>query len=111
MKTVLTKRLLGFLIKRGYKYCLSQTTSSGGMIASNKAKAIILRPVKKHPLLGKLPNPFQAYYDIFCEPFQMASEIIDASVFVELSIKEYENFNKGFSQYVQPTTQEFTVTN
>jgi hypothetical protein len=92
MKTVLTKRLLGFLIKRGYKYCLSQTTSSCEMVASNKT--ITLKPVKKHPLLGRLPRPFQVYYAIIHEPFQMASGIIGTSVFVELSIKDFENFNR-----------------
>lgn len=92
MKTVLTKRLLGFLIKRGYKYCLSQTISISEMVATNRG--ITLKPVKKHPLLGKLPNPFQAYYGIIREPFQMASGIIGTSVFVELSTKEFENFNR-----------------
>jgi hypothetical protein len=92
MKTVLTKRLLGFLIKRGYKYCLSQTISSGEIASSNKL--VTLKPVRKQPLLGRLPNPFQAYHAIIQEPFQMASGILGTSVFVELSVKEFENFIK-----------------
>lgn len=90
MKTVLTKRLLGFLIKRGYKYCLSQITC---IDKHDAYTGITLKPVKKHPNLGKLPRPFQNYYNIIHEPLQMASGIIGTKIWVELSGKDFEKFH------------------
>lgn len=92
MKTELTKRLLGFLIKRGYKYCLSQTTY---LNKQDTNTGITLKPVKKHPNLGKLPRPFQNYYDIIREPLQMASGIAGSEIWVELSGKDFERFSNA----------------
>lgn len=90
MKTELTKRLLGFLIKRGYKYCLSQITYINKQDTNT---GITLKPVKKHPNLGNLPRPFQNYYNIIHEPLQMASGMTGSQVWVELSGKDFEKFN------------------
>ncbi len=81
MKTTLTPRLLGFLIKKGYKYFLSQTTR---IDQEDACIAITLKPVKKHPLLQKLPQPFNAYYSITREPFQMASGVENTIIVVDL---------------------------
>ncbi|RYE35737.1 MAG: hypothetical protein EOP42_05930 [Sphingobacteriaceae bacterium] len=89
MKTKLTPRLLGFLIKKGYKYFLSQTTC----IAQEDAYiGITLKPVKKHPLLQKLPKPFSAYCSIFQEPVQMATGVYNTAVVVDLEARDAEKF-------------------
>ncbi|MGI4750618.1 MAG: hypothetical protein ACRYFB_08295 [Janthinobacterium lividum] len=89
MKTKLTPRLLGFLIKKGYKYFLSQTTcidQEGAYVG------IMLKPVKKHPLLQKLPKPFSSYYSIIQEPVQMAWGLHNTSIVVDLGIRDAEKF-------------------
>lgn len=89
MKTKLTPRLLGFMIKKGYKYCLSQTT----YINQEDAYVnITLKPVRKHPLLQKLPKPFSSYYSIIQEPVQMALGIHNTIIMVELGWKDAEKF-------------------
>ncbi|MVN22888.1 hypothetical protein [Mucilaginibacter arboris] len=90
MKTILTKRLLGFLIKKGYKYCLSKTSFIDQQDAPHIG--IMLKPVKKHPLLQKLPKPYENYFTITREPLEMASGTSDAQVIVELSEKDYQKF-------------------
>jgi hypothetical protein len=92
MTTKLTPRLLGFLIKRGYKYLLSQTSCIN---QEDAYIGITLKPVKKHPVLQKLPRPFQAYYNIIQEPVQMAFGLNNTSVMVELSSKEQEKFESS----------------
>lgn len=92
MTTKLTPRLLGFLIKRGYKFFLSQTSS----INQDDANiGISLKPVKKHPLLQKLPQPFQTYYNIIQEPVQMAFGVFNTLITVELSRKEKEKYDNS----------------
>lgn len=94
MKTELTPRLLGFLIKKGYRYFLSQTTRSD---REDIRVCITLKPVKKHPLLQKLPQPFNAYYNIIQEPVQMATGMNNTAILVELDAKGAENF-KNYSK-------------
>lgn len=89
MKTKLTTSLLSFLIRKGYKYCLSQTTC---LDLPDANICILLKPVKKHPLLQKLPKPFSAYYEIIQEPFRLATEVNNAQVMVELSLMDAKNF-------------------
>ena len=90
MKTVLTKRLLGFLIKKGYKYCLSKTSFLDQQHAPSIG--IMLKPVRKHPLLQKLPKPYENYFTINQESLSMASGNFDKQVMVELSEKDYQKF-------------------
>lgn len=90
MKTKLTKRLLGYLIKKGYKYCLSKTFFQE---YKDTNVGIILKPVKKHPQLQKLPSPYDNYLNITEEPLQMTSDDFGAQVFVELNQTDYRNFN------------------
>lgn len=90
MRTILTKRLLGFLIEKGYTYCLSQISA----IDHQDAKiGILLKPVKKHPVLHDLPKPYQRYYDLLVEPFLMSSGIAGTRVLVELSSAEAKKFS------------------
>ena len=88
MKTVLTKRLLGYLIKKGYKYCLSKTSL---LDHSTQQVGIMLKPVKKHPLLQKLPKPYENYFDITEEPLQFVSGTKNTEVTVELSERDSQN--------------------
>ena len=92
MKTLLTPRLLSFLIKKGYKYCLSETTCINQQDAYI---GITLKPVKKHPLLQKLPKPFNAYYSIITEPLQMAFGLHNTLVLVDLDVKDMERFENN----------------
>lgn len=92
MKTKLTPRLLGYLIKKGYKYCLSQTTC---IDQEDAYLAITLKPVKKHPLLPKLPKSFSAYYNILQEPLKMATGINNTRIMVELGLRDVESFNNS----------------
>ncbi|RYE23738.1 MAG: hypothetical protein EOP42_22975 [Sphingobacteriaceae bacterium] len=90
MQTILTKRLLGFLIEKGYTYCLSQISA----VDYQDAKVnILLKPVKKHPILHDLPHPYQRYYDLLVEPFLMSSGIAGTQVLVELSTAEAKKFS------------------
>lgn len=89
MKTTLTPRLLSFLIKKGYKYFLSQTIR---IDQEDAHVGITLKPVKKHPLLQKLPQPFSAYYSIIQEPVQMASGIKNTAIVVDLLQSDAEKF-------------------
>lgn len=95
MKTKLTPRLLGFLIKNGYKYFLSQTTridQEGACIG------ITLKPVKKHPLLQKLPEPFSAYCNVIQEPVQMALGVVNTTVMVDLDNRDTEKFENQLNK-------------
>ncbi|RYE33596.1 MAG: hypothetical protein EOP42_08185 [Sphingobacteriaceae bacterium] len=92
MKTKLTPRLLGFLIKKGYKYFLSQTTC---IDQEDAYVSITLKPVKKHPLLQNLPEPFSAYCSIFQDPAQMALGIFNTKIVVDLEIKDMKNFENA----------------
>ena len=94
MEATLTPRLLSFLIRKGYKYFLTRTA------CINRADAyigIILKPVKKHPLLQKLPEPFNAYCSIIQEPVQMAGGLDNTLVTVKLGTKDFEKFEKSFN--------------
>ena len=89
MKTLLTPRLLGYLIKKGYRFFLSQTTC---IDQADAYVGITLKPVKKHPLLQKLPKPFSAYCSIFYQPFQSVSDKANTKILVELNARDLENF-------------------
>ncbi|WP_419803276.1 hypothetical protein [Mucilaginibacter sp.] len=89
MKTELTPRLLGFLIKNEYKYFLSQTTRTD---QESVRVCITLKPVKKHPLLQKLPQPFNAYHNIIHGLVQMGARMNDTEILVELDAKRAERF-------------------
>lgn len=101
MKTLPTPRLLGFLIEKGYKYCLFETTC----INQHKAYAgITLKPVKKHPLLQNLLYPFNACYSIIREPLQMATGLANTLILVELGFKKFEVFEKSLKEFNKITT-------
>ena len=66
MKIPFTPQLLGDLIEKGYTYVLANTTE----IASSEV--IVLKPVRKKPMLKKLPLGFETFYKITREPMQLA---------------------------------------
>jgi hypothetical protein len=85
MKTVLTPHLLGFLIERGYTYCLAKTQ------AISKAEAsvtITLTPVKVKPQLEAMPPGYDTYFKITREPMQMACGIDDTEIYISLDLKQ-----------------------
>lgn len=78
------------MIRKGYKYCLSQTTCIN---QKDAYIGITLKPVKKHPLLQKLPQPFTAYHNILQEPLQMAFGLHNTKIMVEIALKDIEKFH------------------
>lgn len=84
MKTVLTPHLLGFLIERGYTYCLASTKAISKADAS---VCITLTPVKVKPQLESMPSGYDTYFKITREPMQMACGIDDTEVYISLDLK------------------------
>ena len=84
MKTVLTPHLLGFLIERGYTYCLATTKTISKAEAS---VSITLTPVKVKPQLESMPSGYDTYFKITREPMQMACGIDDTEVYISLDLK------------------------
>ncbi|MGI4019985.1 MAG: hypothetical protein ACRYFA_00625 [Janthinobacterium lividum] len=87
MKMTLTTSLLQFLIQGGYKYCLSQTCAIGQ--DEDAFTSITLKPVKKNPLLKKLPELFEMYYNLIREPSEMASGKLGFLIRVKLTKKDH----------------------
>ncbi|MFC0513489.1 hypothetical protein ACFFGT_04730 [Mucilaginibacter angelicae] len=81
MQKILTIELLETLIGRGYRYCLSRTTN---ILGEDADLCITLLPVKRAPLLKKLPERFDTYFKIDEEPRQMAMGIDETIVLVDL---------------------------
>ncbi len=90
MKTILTPHLLGFLIERGYTYCLAKTQLSS---KSNAFISITLTPVKVKPQLQELPVGYDTYYRITREPMQMAVGIDDTEVYISLNNKSSDELH------------------
>lgn len=82
MQKILTMELLDRLIGRGYRYCLSRTTS---IVGEDADTCITLLPVKEEPSLIALPKPFDTYFSIGVEPRQMAMGIEETIILVDLS--------------------------
>ena len=80
MKTHLTPQLLGFLIERGFTYCLSKTLIN----PDNNSCEIILTPTKEKPDAKNLLPGYDNWYKITREPFQMAGGMDDAEVYLNL---------------------------
>ena len=85
MKTILTPHLLGFLIERGYTYCMAQTQN---ITKADAYVAITLTPVKIKPELESLPNGYDTFFKITREPMQMACGIDDTEVYISLDLKK-----------------------
>jgi hypothetical protein len=90
MKTILTPHLLGFLIERGYTYCLAKTQNTSKADASVN---ITLTPVKVKPGLNNLPLGYDTYFKITREPMQMACGIDDTEVYLNLDLKQDRSRN------------------
>ena len=84
MKTVLTPHLLGFLIERGYTYCLAKTKTISKAEASVN---ITLTPVKVKPEIESMPPGYDNYFKITREPMQMACGIDDTEIYISLDLK------------------------
>lgn len=84
MKTVLTPHLLGFLIERGYTYCLAKTQN---VSKANASVNITLTPIKIKPQLESMPDDYDTYFKITREPMQMACGIDDTEVYISLDLK------------------------
>ncbi|RYY33709.1 MAG: PAS domain S-box protein [Sphingobacteriaceae bacterium] len=76
MNVTLTPQLLGDLIEKGYTYMLASTTHN-----SDDSTPVILRPVKKLPVLQDLPDGYETYYRITREPMQLVCS--DTKVMLE----------------------------
>ncbi|RYY30690.1 MAG: hypothetical protein EOP41_00065 [Sphingobacteriaceae bacterium] len=87
MEIILTKQLLGTLIKNGYHYFLSKTSSAD---LQNCVVHITLKPVKVHPLLHRLPGSYQRYYKLSQELLQMAAGTTGEHITVDLSGIRFE---------------------
>ncbi|RYY06219.1 MAG: hypothetical protein EOP43_06920 [Sphingobacteriaceae bacterium] len=87
MEIILTKQLLGALIKNGYHYFLSKTRSAD---LQNCTIYTTLKPVKVHPLLHRLPGSYQRYYKISQELLQMATGTTGEHITVDLSGIRFE---------------------
>lgn len=85
MKTKLTSQILDFLVKEGYNYCLSQTQTIGKRRVSVE---ITLTPVRKKPVLEKLPPGFDTYFNINEEPRQMVLGVDETRFYVNLQTEE-----------------------
>ncbi|MBB6107598.1 hypothetical protein [Mucilaginibacter lappiensis] len=88
MRSLLTPKLLQFLINQGYRYCLSKTTCIFGPDAN---VCIILTPVKYIPVLRRLPEKYDTYFKITEEPVQMADGIDETLIIVDLSTVKVEH--------------------
>lgn len=101
MRTLLTPNLLGFLIERGYKYCLAQ-------IQINKKPDTItivtLTPVKVDPKLEGVPQGYDSYFKITREPMQMAFGVINTEIYLNLDLKKDRkqcNLNSSPEAFIQ----------
>ena len=82
MEIILTKRLLGALIKNGFSYFLCKISLAD---PQDSTVYMTLKPVKTHPLLHQLPGSYQRYYKVSQELLQMATGIPGVCVKVELN--------------------------
>lgn len=70
------------MISLGYRYFLSRTTIIQGEDADI---CITLVPVKKIPVLKKLPDNFDTFFSIGAEPRQMAKGVDETIILVDFS--------------------------
>lgn len=82
MKTLLTPSLLGFLIERGFTYCLSKTLVK----TDGQFSEIILTPIKAKPEPGYLSSAYDACYDITREPITMAAGIDQTKIYISTDL-------------------------
>lgn len=94
MKLILTTGLHRFLLDDGYKYCLSDMVAIGQ--DEDAFTSITLKPVKKDPMFRKMPKPFEMYYNLICEPLDMAAGRIGFLIRVKLTKKEFQKYSNAF---------------
>ena len=90
MNFVLTPRLIDYLIKKGYRYCLSKTvyvnTADTGMV-------LMLKPLRVLPQRKRLPQGFHTYFSINNEPQLMAYGISGTMAFMELNDADLQQYS------------------
>lgn len=89
MKTILTPQLLGFLIEKGFTYCLSKTQVN----VEADSLEVVLTPVKVKPLLGNMPSGYDTCFKITREPMKMAYGNSQAEVYMNLDFKKDKKLN------------------
>ena len=77
MKIPFTPQLLGDLIEKGYTYVLA---SSEVGVSPEEVTNLVLKPVRSKPELNNLPEGFETFYKITCEPMQLACGIDGVTV-------------------------------
>lgn len=88
MRTLLTPSLLGFLIERGFTYCLSKTL----LKTDGQSSEIILTPIKAKPQPGYLSAAaYDACYDITREPIAMAVGICQTEIYISFDFPGDDN--------------------
>ncbi|QJD94546.1 hypothetical protein HH214_00985 [Mucilaginibacter robiniae] len=88
MDILLTPKVLGYLIKHGYKYCMAKFELQDSVVS------ITLLPAKRKPLLSVLRKKYDHYYSITEEPFQMVSGLIHAGsrIYIKLNKQELQTY-------------------
>ena len=85
MRTLLTPNLLGFLIEKGYIYCLAQIQIDKKPDAFT---IVTLTPVKYNPKFEGLPQEYDSYFKITREPMQMSFGVINTEIYLNLDLKK-----------------------
>lgn len=81
MTTVLTPRLLRFLIGEGYQFCLSKFTTIQSATAN---VCLTLKPVKGTPVIKHKEN-FDTFFAIKAEPVYLANGVDRTLILVDIS--------------------------
>ena len=82
MHKILTVELLDELMRQGYRYCLSRTTT---ILGEDADTCITLKPVKQAPVLKQLPLEYDTFFRINEEPRQMALGVEETIILIDLS--------------------------
>ena len=91
MRTFLTPNLLGFLIERGYNYCLAKIKISH---TPHAITVVTLTPVKYNPGLEALPREYDVFFKMTREPIQMALGVVNTEVYVNLNFKKRRRLSR-----------------
>lgn len=100
MRTLLTPNLLGFLIEKGYKYCLAQIQVDND---PDTITIVTLTPVKYNPRLEGMTQEYDSYFKITREPMQMALGVTNAEIYISLDLK------KTSKQFILKTKSETVI--
>jgi hypothetical protein len=94
MKAILTPSVIRFLVINGYRYCLSKTSEAN---ESHAAVRITLTPVKSRPSVWYQTQGYDTCFSIMHEPLQMAREIHNTQVLINLEDHDLKGYNDSIS--------------